>query len=83
MRGKTLLNNNDQLPGFVGERLLEATQEQSPRSLHTTIVSALIRNHEHHLPFEDTMIDQAATYARYVLVPLHLFELTAQEPCGC
>lgn len=49
----------------------------------TAIVPAIIRDHEHDLPFEDVVVHQPATDARYVFVALHLFELTAQEPCGC
>ena len=48
----------------------------------TAVVFAVVRNHEHDLPFEDVAPDETATYAGYVLVALHLLELATQEPGG-
>ena len=48
----------------------------------TTIELAVIRDHEHDLPFEDVVPNQAATYAGDIFVALHLLQLAAQEPGG-
>ena len=49
----------------------------------TTIVSAVVRYHEHDLPLEDVAVHQPTAYAGNIFVALHLFELAAQKPCGC
>ena len=49
----------------------------------TTVVFAIVGNHEHDLPLEDVVANQPATYAGYVLVALHELELATQEPGGC
>lgn len=52
--------------------------------MRTAVVFAVVRDHEHDLPFHDIIIDKTAAYPRDVLVGLHLFELPAQEGgCGC
>ena len=48
----------------------------------TSIESAVIRNHEHDLPFHDIIINEAAAYAWNVFVGLHLLELAAKK-AGC
>ena len=47
----------------------------------TTVVLAVVRDHEHDLPLEYITIDQSATDAWYIFVGLHLLELAAQEAC--
>lgn len=49
----------------------------------TTVVFAVIGDHEHDLPFEDVVANKTAAYAGDVFVGLHLLELAAQEPGGC
>lgn len=39
----------------------------------TTVVFAIIIDHEHNLPFKDIVIDQSTADSRHVLVRLHLF----------
>ena len=57
-------------------------QEKTLRT-RTAIVFAIIRNHKHDLPFEDVIVNEAATYPGDVLVALHQLELATQEPGGC
>lgn len=52
------------------------------KTQHTAVVLAIVRYHEHDLPFHDIVVYQSATYARDVLVALHLFELATQKPLG-
>jgi hypothetical protein len=47
----------------------------------TSIELCIVVNHEHHLPLKDIAVDQAAAYAGYALVILHLLELARQQPC--
>lgn len=54
-----------------------------PIMYRTTVVFAVIGDHEHDLPFEDVVADKTAAYAGDVFVGLHLLELAAQEPGGC
>ena len=58
------------------------TSASTGRSL-TTIVFAVIGNHQHDLPLEDVVSNETATYAGNVFVALHEFELATQEPGGC
>ena len=44
----------------------------------TSVMPALVRNHKHDLPLKDVTVDESAADSRYVLVGLHLFELTAE-----
>ena len=45
---------------------------------HTAVVSAVVRDHKHDLPFQDIAVDKPAANPRNVLVRLHLLELATQ-----
>lgn len=64
------------------ERKRQEKKEKTCPS-RTTVVFAIVGNHEHDLPLENVASDQTAADARDVLVALHLFQLAAQEPGGC
>ncbi len=52
----------------------------------TSVVFAIVGDHEHHFPFEDVVVHQPAADAGYVFVRLHVLELPAEQPrrggCG-
>lgn len=50
--------------------------------VHTTIVFAVVTNHQHHLPLEDIVVHQPAGNSREVLCRLHVLELSCEEPRG-
>lgn len=50
----------------------------SQYSCRTAIELAVIGDHKHDLPLENVVFHQPATYARYILIALHLLELPAQ-----
>jgi hypothetical protein len=55
--------------------------------LCTSVELCVVINHKHHLPLKHVAVHQAAAYARYALVVLHLLELARQQACrsrrGC
>ena len=57
--------------------LLSPSYARPAELCRTAIEPAVIRDHEHNFPFKHVVADQAAAYARNILVCLHLFELTA------
>lgn len=70
------------IPCFISHPFLVRSRRESYVA-STAVVFAIVRYHEHDLPFEDVAPDETATYARNVLVALHQLELATQEPGGC
>jgi hypothetical protein len=59
------------------------TGEGDKRDIHTTIVLAVIIDHEHDFPLENIVVDQPTAYAGNVFVGLHLFKLPPEQASGC
>jgi hypothetical protein len=59
------------------------TGEGGKRDIHTTIVFAVVVDHEHDFPLEDIVVDQATAYAGNVFVGLHLFKLPPKQASSC
>lgn len=57
--------------------VLGREMEQASETAAAIEATAFVGQHEHDLPFEDIVIDQAAADAGNVLVALHLLELAA------
>ena len=55
---------------------------QNSKEIRTAIVFAIVRDHQHDLPFEHTLPNEPAADAGDVLVAVHELQLTAQEPRG-
>jgi hypothetical protein len=49
----------------------------------TSIKLGIVINHKHDFPLKHVVVHKPATYPRYALVVLHLFELAGEQACGC
>jgi hypothetical protein len=52
------------------------------RGICTSVVFAVIGDHQHHLPLKDIVVYQPTGYSRKVFGGLNAFQLPCQEP-GC
>ena len=52
------------------------------KTQHTAVKPTVVRYHQHHLPFENVVIKQAAADAGNIFITLHLLELARKEPCS-
>lgn len=53
-----------------------------PTKSHTSIQLHVVRDHEHHLPFENIAIDQTTADSGNILIGLHLLQLARQHTTG-
>jgi hypothetical protein len=64
--------------------MVEMTRERGRMGRHTTIIFAVITNHEHNLPFKDIVIHQSARYSGEILRGLHVLQLSCEKArCTC
>lgn len=59
----------------------EVIGERGGEGGQTTVVFAIVVDHEHDLPLEGVVIDQSTRNAREILRFLHFLELAEQKPC--
>jgi hypothetical protein len=56
---------------------------RSGELLSTSIIFALVADHEHDFPFKYIVAPQPTTYAGKILCLLYFLQLSAQETRGC